>query len=114
MFVAKFNQTSGHPFKADKNGNLPFIGEVLAGTAVGTIVNGTMFFRNELQENTLYLCDNYVDPEYPDNSQVKVISEISVMDFIAFKKEFGAGRRVSNVSKKDPVPEGSGVGEDFE
>ena len=33
MFVAKFQQVTSSKFNADKNGNMPFIGKILAGTA---------------------------------------------------------------------------------
>ena len=49
MFIAKFQQVNSIKFDADKNNNMPFIGEVLAGTATGTIINGTMFQREGLK-----------------------------------------------------------------
>lgn len=90
MFVAKFNQTSGEPFTSDKNGNFPFIGTVLAGKSTGSIINGTMFVRDDLKANKLYLCDNSVDPEYPDNVQTTVISEITVGEFMELRTSLGA------------------------
>ena len=70
MFVAKFTQTSSAPFTADKNGNL--------------------FQREGLETNQLYLCDNSVDPEYPDNVQTTVIGKVSVMEFISLRTQLGA------------------------
>lgn len=90
MFVAKFQQTSGAPFTADKNGNLPYIGTVLAGTAKGTLINGTMFVRDGLQPNKLYACENTVDPAYPDNQQVEIISEVSVLEYPQLRTQLGA------------------------
>ena len=105
MFVAKFQQVaegSGN-FKADKNNEMPFIGTVVAGTAKGSIINGTMFHREGLEPNKLYACENSIDPEYPDNIQTNVLSEVSVIELIAFRKEFGAGK---SVYSKEPVNAG--------
>ena len=94
MFVAKFTQTNNAPFVSDKNGNMPFIGTVLAGIATGTIVNGTMFQRDGLIPNKLYACENSIDPEYPDNIQVIVISEVSITEFMSLRTVLGAGKTV--------------------
>lgn len=90
MFVAKFNQVTSDKFTADKNGNMPFIGEVLAGSSKGSIINGTMFHRNGLKEQTLYACENFVDDEYPDNVQTRIISEVSVVEFMSLRTALGA------------------------
>jgi len=89
MFVAKFNQTSGAPFESDKHEVFPYIGTVLAGKATGSIINGTMFQREKLEENKMYLCDNHIDPEYPDNVQTTVISSLTVLEFMSVSKELG-------------------------
>jgi hypothetical protein len=94
MFIAKFTQTSGSPFTADKNGNLPFIGTVASGLAKGTLINGTIFQREGLEANQLYLCDNSVDPEYPTNVRVDIISKVSVTEFMALRTQLGAGKTV--------------------
>jgi hypothetical protein len=96
MFVAKFNQVTSDKFEADKNTNMPFIGEVLAGTANGTIINGTMFQRNGLKPQTLYACENYIDEKYPTlkdgrpNNQVRIIAEVSIVEFISLRTVLGA------------------------
>lgn len=106
-FIAKFNKTTGAPFVADKNGNFPMIGDVLAGKATGTIINGTMFARDGLQENKAYLCENHIDPEYPDNVQVKVLLEVSPLDFMAMRTQLGAGKVVigaqEEVEAQEPI-----------
>lgn len=94
MFIAKFNQVASDKFNADKNGNKPFIGEVLAGYARGTVINGTMFQRDGLQPNKLYACENTIDPEYPDNVQVKVIGEVSIIEFMSLRTQLGEGKFV--------------------
>lgn len=105
MFVAKFSQTQGEPFTADKNGNFPFIGEILAGTATGSIINGTMFARNGLVSNKLYACENFVDPDYPQNQQVRVISEVSVIEYMQLRTMLGAGKRVDVTDVVEEVEE---------
>lgn len=93
MFVAKFNSTNGAPFVADRKGNYPYVGTVVAGASRNAIMNGTMFELQGLQPNKLYLCDN-VDSTLEDGKQVvnvEIISEVSALDFITFRKELGAG-----------------------
>lgn len=105
MFVAKFSATSGAPFVADKNGTFPMIGEVLAGTATGSIINGTMFQRDGLVPNKLYACENVIDPEYPDNVQTKVISEVSVLEYMSLRTTLGAGKVVIAEDAEEEVEE---------
>ena len=92
MFVAKFTQTSQAPFKVDKNSNYPFIGEVLAGRAQGTLINGTMFQREGLVPNKLYACENVIE-DYDGKPQVRVqiVSEVSVVEFMSLRTVLGAG-----------------------
>ena len=91
MFLAKFQQVNSDKFSADKNNNMPFIGEILAGKATGSIYNGTMFQRENLQTNKVYLCDNHVDSEYPDNVQTRIISEVSLLELQPLMTQLGAG-----------------------
>jgi hypothetical protein len=92
MFIAKFTQTSSDTFKADHNDHMPFIGDIVAGVAKGSIINGTMFKRGNFEENALYLCDNHTDPEYPDNVQTTVITKVGVLEFLQLRKDLGAGK----------------------
>jgi hypothetical protein len=95
MFVAKFSQTSaGGKFKDDKNDIFPFIGTIVAGTAKGSVVNGTIFLREKYEIHTLYLCENTVDPEYPDNVQTNIISKVSILEFMELRTTLGAGKLV--------------------
>ena len=89
MFIAKFQQVTSDKFKADKHQVMPFIGEVIAGRATGTIFNGTMFHREGLQINKVYLCDNYVDKDYPDNVQTRIISEVSLLELQPLRTQLG-------------------------
>ena len=95
MFVAKFTPTSDAPFVADKNGNYPFIGTVVAGKAKGSIINGTVFKRASLEANKLYLCDNSVNPEYPDNVQTDVIASVTISEFMELRTSLGAPSTVT-------------------
>jgi hypothetical protein len=92
MFLAKFQQVTSDKFTADKNNNMPFIGEVLAGKATGTIYNGTMFTREGLEPNKLYLCDNHIDEEYPDNVQTRIISIVSLLEVKELRDQLGAAK----------------------
>lgn len=108
MFVAKFSETSGAPFVADKNGNYPFIGEVKAGTARGTIMNGTMFKRAGLRTDALYACENVDNAEYPDNVQTEVLERISALDYPDYRTKLGAphvklGASVVNAEEEIPT-----------
>jgi len=107
MFVAKFQSTTGAPFTADKNGNFPMIGEVLAGRASGTIMNGTMFQREGLQPNKLYACENHVNPEYPDNVQVKIISEVGIREYLELRTALGEGKVVLGTPAVVTVEDGT-------
>ena len=89
MFLAKFQQVTSDKFTADKNNNMPFIGEVIAGKATGTIYNGTMFQREGLHTNRVYLCDNHIAPEYPDNVQTRIIAEVSLLELQPLRTQLG-------------------------
>jgi len=92
MFLAKFQQVTSDKFTADKNNNMPFIGEVLAGKATGTIYNGTMFVREGLEPNKVYLCDNHIDEEYPDNVQTRIISVVSLLELKELRDQLGVAK----------------------
>ena len=89
MFLAKFQQVTSEKFTADKNSNMPFIGDVLAGSATGTIYNGTMFQREGLVSNKVYLCDNHIDADYPENVQTRIISEVSLLELQPLMAQLG-------------------------
>ena len=110
MFIAKFTQTQGEPFTADKNGNYPFIGNVMAGKARGTLFNGTMAQREGIEVQVLYLCENFVDPEYPDNQQVKIVGKVGMLEYIEFCKVLGEGKLLrENVQVAEGVAEEHGI-----
>lgn len=95
VFVARFEQVSNsESFTADKNGNLPFIGTILAGKAKGSLINGTMFDRQGLIAGQMYLCENFVDAEYPDQQQVRVLTALTALEFMATRKELGEGKLI--------------------
>ena len=97
MFVAKFQQVTSSKFSADKNGNMPFIGEVLAGRATGTIINGTMFLREGLEPNKQYLCKNDTE-EYEGKDQVSttVISIVPLLELAPLMEQLGKAKLVVN------------------
>ena len=99
-FVARFEQVSNSAsFTADKNGRLPYIGTILAGVAKGSLINGTMFQRDNLKEGQMYLAENFVEEEYPDQQQVRIIAPISAVEFLALSKDLGKGILVRNTSE---------------
>ena len=90
MFIAKFNQVKSNKFKEDTRGNLPFIGQVLAGKATGTVINGTIFQLDELVPNKVYLCDNVLeDFENVFYSRTVIISEISLLELSPLMAQLG-------------------------
>ena len=93
MFVAKFTQVSSDKFETDKNGNFPFIGEIMCGTATASLYNGTMFMRDGWIPNKLYACEN-VSEIYEGKKQtnVQIISEISIIEFMTLRKELGVAK----------------------
>lgn len=111
MFLAKFQQVTSDKFEADKNGNNPFIGEILAGTATGSLINGTIFQRDGLKTNTLYACDNFVDDEYPVDQngktiyRTRILDKVSLLEYQALSNTLGAGKlnlpTVANGSTKE-------------
>lgn len=91
MFIATFQQTTSDRFKSDKNSNKPFIGKVLAGTAQGTIINGTMFQRDGLLQNKAYLCQNVHSVyEGKDVVSTEVVSEVSLLELSPLMTQLGA------------------------
>lgn len=93
MFVAKFQTVSGSDsFKPNKNGVLPTIGTILAGVATASIIDGSIFQREKLEENQAYLCENFTDENYPEYPSVRVIGKVSMLDLLQFRKELGEGR----------------------
>lgn len=92
MFIAKFQQVNSTKFSQDKNNEFPFIGEVLAGRATGTIINGTMFNREGLMPNKAYLCQNVIE-EYEGKNQVRttVISSVSLLELKPLMDQLGKG-----------------------
>lgn len=93
MFVAKFSQTTSDVFASDKNGNMPFIGNVLAGTAKASIINGTIFLRDGLKTDAMYACET-VEEEYEGTIQlrVQVLERISALDYPDYRTKLGAGK----------------------
>ena len=101
MFVAKFNQVSSDSskFTVDVNGNFPFIGTILGGTAKSSIINGTIFERNKLKENTLYLCNNKYDATY-NNFSVEIIAQLGALEGVQVAKELGTAKLNTAVAEK--------------
>jgi len=107
MFIAKFQQVNSEKFNPDKNGNMPFIGNVLAGKAKATLMNGTMFQREGLEPNKLYLCENTYNEEY-ENYDTTIISVVSLLEFSTLRTELGKPQlslTTEKVSEAAPIEE---------
>ncbi len=88
FFIGKFSQAEGTNFKANKNGDRPFIGTVLAGTAHSTIIDGTMFRRTGLDINKMILCSNEQEPyEGVERWRCTAIAEADLASLILMQKE---------------------------
>lgn len=106
LFVVKFNKAQTEPFRADNNGNMPFIGTLLAGKAHNTIINGTIGIREGIEENVIYMCMNteapdYVNPETGEVSKqwnVTIISKVSPLELVALNQQLGAPQLLRNVA----------------
>ena len=91
MFVATFQQVSSDKFKADKNGEMPFIGKLVAGPAKATLVNGTVFKTQNYLPNRLYVCQN-VSTTLEDGRTVQnvdIIAEVSAVELPALSAQLG-------------------------
>ena len=106
MFIAKFNQVNSDKFKADKNTNMPFIGEIMAGKAKASLINGTMFLRDSLQTETLYACENTYNEEY-GNYEVKIIAKVGLTEYLELRTKLGEGvlDLTDKAEASDEVPE---------
>lgn len=105
MFVATFEQVSpSSKFKADKSGQMPFIGKVIAGRATGTLINAAIFKGTPGRP---YLCQN-VETVYEGKKQnnVEVLMELTASEALAQIKELGAGKVV--LGEAEAAAEGEG------
>lgn len=94
MFVATFQQVNSNKFTADKNGEMPFIGKLVAGPAKATLINGTVFKTQNYIPNRLYLCQN-ITTTLEDGRTVQnvdIIAEISATELPALSSQLGAPR----------------------
>jgi len=88
FFIGKFSVAQGANFKANKNGDVPYIGTVLAGTAYSTIIDGTMFRQTGLDPNKMILCSNEQEPyEGVQRWRCTAIAEADLASLILMQKE---------------------------
>ncbi len=96
MFISKFNQVQSDKFTPNKHGQMPYIGTVVAGTAVATLIDATIFENGKNAEGQLYLCENgsrtYEGKEYPT---VDIVAPVTAMEFVQLRKELGAGKLIT-------------------
>ena len=110
MFIASFSQPRNQEtFDQDTNGNLPMVGNVVAGEYHSSIINGTVFQNGNYTEGTLYLCKNSPAIGKDGNRitvtnrttgvttpawNTEIISKISVLELISAEKELGTPKRL--------------------
>lgn len=107
MFLAKFSQVSedSTSFDMDKNGNMPFIGKILAGKAAASIINGTVFLREGLEVNTTYACmtEEVTNEDGETFVNVVIIDKVPLRDFLPLSKELGKGVLLREAKKADEL-----------
>lgn len=92
MFLATFEQVTSEKFIADKNGEMPFIGKVVAGKSKATLFNGTVFKQQQYKPKRAYLCQNE-QVTLADGRKVwnvDIIAEVSAIEIPALRGELGA------------------------
>jgi len=90
-FLATFKQaTDETTFSADRHSVLPFIGKVIAGTSKGSIINGTIFEREQLIPGVAYLCHNE-DTVFNGKNYIncRVITQVSASELPALMSQLG-------------------------
>jgi len=87
FFIASFATVRGSKFTPNKNGVLPVIGNVVAGTFHSSVVDGTMFSNGGYSEGKLYLCKN-TQEEYEGKLRwrTEIVGEASITDLVSFAK----------------------------
>ena len=106
LFIATFAQVDSDKFTADRHEVMPYIGTVRAGTAKGSLVNGTIFEMNDYKEGQTYLCQNgtWVDNEGQSWVTTEIITEVSTIEFIQASKELGKPVNLATAKKEEKVP----------
>jgi len=88
-FIATFepvNNKNGK-FTEDSEGNVPLIGNVLAGTALGTLIDHKQFYKNGRSTDHAYMCKNeaWVADNGNTYQAVRIIKPVS--DELVLKAE---------------------------
>lgn len=106
-FALKFSQTSGNPFIMDKNGNYPYIGTIIAGKAKSTIMNGTIFQREKLSTDKVYLATTrevkFTRDDGTENLQheIVIISPMSPLEVIDAVDKLGVAQFIGKTSEEE-------------
>lgn len=87
LFLGKFDQLDSTWSPMDSNGNYPLRVCVISGEAKAIIMNGTIFRKNDLKTQKVYLCMNYVD--LVGRNQIKVIEPVYPHELKEWVKLFG-------------------------
>jgi len=102
-FVAIFNTVNNKngKFTEDKNGNVPFIGTIVAGTAHTSLINGTVFKERNLIEGKAYWCteEKVVLTDTKDGIDkevwnINVVGTVTPVEAMEMAKVLGAGKLI--------------------
>jgi hypothetical protein len=108
MFIATFQQVSSDKFKADKNGEMPFIGKLVAGKAKATLVNGSVFKTQNYIPQRLYICQNVTTTLEGGKvvQNVDIIAEVSATELPALVTQLGTPMlNLPTVEETEEAPE---------
>lgn len=118
MFIAKFNQVSGvsTKFTPDADGQMPYIGTVLAGTSTGSLLLASLFDSNKMLPNVPYVCKNViVEAEGRDGVRrtysnlviVGLMKDLTNKDIFDMELQLGPGRLVAYTPVEVKVTDGA-------
>jgi hypothetical protein len=112
VFVATFQQVNSDKFKTDKNGEMPFIGNVRAGVAKATLMNGSVFKQSNYIPNKLYLCQN-TKVTLEDGRTVlntEIIEVVSGLELPEYVKAYGQPKLELSVAEANEIIQTEEVG----
>ena len=99
MFVASFQQVDSPKFTGDRHGEMPFIGKLICGKTKSSLINGTVFKKQNYIPNKLYACQT-VEVTLEDGrvvNNVEIIDTVSVIDLPALISALGAPKLLATV-----------------
>jgi len=107
MFIATFTQIPADNEKftpSEATGQMPFIGDVKAGTYTSAIMNDTLFNSAKYAEGQLYACENYVEDYLnPETNEVQKQQRVKIiMPINGFSEMLEASKFCGPIVNKIP------------